>query len=224
MIRKLLVSGGRGRRRPQHSPGVAAAGRGPDGEDRQADPDHASNTALLNGIVNPNGASTTYYFQFGLTNGYGSNTAPRAGGAGVQRVRRPARPRPGSSREPTYHYRLVATNEFGTTVGADRIVQDDRPHAPGSHHRSRGQAQHDERDAARRRLPAGSRDQLVLPVGHEHGLRAEHHGAEARRERHRAGRRLHAAGPPRPGRHLPLPPRGAATADRAVATGPTRAS
>ncbi len=80
------------------------------------------NTALLNGTVNPNGASTTYYFQFGLTNGYGSNTSPRAGGAGVKTldVHLTAG---GLVQGTVYHYRLLATNEFGTTVGVDRTFK-----------------------------------------------------------------------------------------------------
>jgi hypothetical protein len=79
----------------------------------------ADSTAVLNGTLNPNGASTTYYFQYGLTSGYGTNTAPRSAGAGVRGIN-VARTATGLVAGTVYHYRLVATNQFGTTVGADR--------------------------------------------------------------------------------------------------------
>src|SRR5437868_5094970 len=69
----------------------------------------AENSAVLHGTVNPNGASTTYYFQWGLTTSYGSNSAPRSAGNGVRRVsveRRAKGLAPGT----VYHYRLVATS------------------------------------------------------------------------------------------------------------------
>jgi hypothetical protein len=109
--------------------GVAAAGAPP--TVRTGKPTRITkNTALLNGTVNPNGASTTYYFQFGLTSGYGSNTAPRAGGAGVKAsdVHGTAA---GLVQGTVYHYRLVATNQFGTTVGADRAFKTDGRTPPG---------------------------------------------------------------------------------------------
>lgn len=76
-------------------------------------------SAVLNGSVNPNGSSTTYYFQWGLTNGYGDASKPGSAGAGTVAVSVKTTATsliPGT----TYHYRLVATNQFGTTTGADR--------------------------------------------------------------------------------------------------------
>jgi hypothetical protein len=76
-------------------------------------------SAVLNGTVNPNGSSSTYYFQWGLTTGYGVNGPARSAGSGVKPVavhETAATLIPGT----TYHYRLVATNQFGTTVGSDR--------------------------------------------------------------------------------------------------------
>jgi hypothetical protein len=76
-------------------------------------------SAQLHGTVNPNGGSTTYYFQWGLTTGYGDqHPASRAGsGTSAKAVTQTASHLvPGT----IYHYRLVATNQFGTTVGADR--------------------------------------------------------------------------------------------------------
>lgn len=86
------------------------------------------NSAVLHGTVNPNGSSTTYYFQWGLTNSYGTNASPLAAGAGVKTlsVHQPAT---GLIQGTTYHYRLVATNQFGTAVGRDRTFKT-TGHAP----------------------------------------------------------------------------------------------
>jgi phosphodiesterase/alkaline phosphatase D-like protein len=76
-------------------------------------------SAVLRGTVNPNGSSTTYFFQWGLTTGYGLNGKPLSAGAGVKTISVQQTPTgliPGTP----YHYRLVATNQFGTTVGKDR--------------------------------------------------------------------------------------------------------
>ncbi len=85
--------------------------------------------ATLNGAVNPNGADTTYHFDYGLTNAYGSATAPVGIGAGNAAV-------PGTfavgglTPETTYHFRIVATNAFGTTSGEDLVLTTDAAAAP----------------------------------------------------------------------------------------------
>jgi hypothetical protein len=89
------------------------------------------NSALLSGTVNPNGASTTYYFQIGLTNSYGAATAPVSAGAGVK-AKGVSRPVGALVQGTTYHYRLVATNQFGTTVGADRAFKTTGHAPPGA--------------------------------------------------------------------------------------------
>ena len=76
-------------------------------------------TANLTGAVNPNGADTTYKFEYGKTDAYGSASA--AQGAGAAYIEGPAAAAltdlsPGT----VYHYRLVATNANGTTNGVDR--------------------------------------------------------------------------------------------------------
>ena len=43
-------------------------------------------SAVLNGTVNPNGSSTTYFFQWGLTNAYGVNGKPHSAGSGTKAV------------------------------------------------------------------------------------------------------------------------------------------
>jgi hypothetical protein len=76
------------------------------------------NGATLNGTVNPNGASTTYKFEWGATTAYGNSTAKVSAGSGssaspVSALLRTIEP------GKTYHYRVSATNSFGTTVSAD---------------------------------------------------------------------------------------------------------
>lgn len=78
-----------------------------------------TSTAKLVGWLNPNGATTSFYFQYGPTTAYG-NTVPA-----------PAATMSGTSPqivafnvgnlepETTYHFRLVATNSLGTSTGAD---------------------------------------------------------------------------------------------------------
>ncbi len=76
-------------------------------------------SAVLNGTVNPNGAATSYSFQWGLTTAYGAASATGSAGSGTAPVAVHTTAdhlSPGT----TYHYRLVATNSAGTTAGADR--------------------------------------------------------------------------------------------------------
>jgi hypothetical protein len=76
-------------------------------------------SAVLNGTVNPNGASTAYRFDWGLTIGYGQTSAVKSAGGGTKVVPASAKIKallPGT----VYHYRLGALNKFGGTEGADR--------------------------------------------------------------------------------------------------------
>jgi hypothetical protein len=75
-------------------------------------------TALLTGTVNPEGAPTTYYFQFGPTAAYTSRTATGNAGSGIKPVKVGLSATP---MLPGYHYRLVATNAGGTRLGKDRV-------------------------------------------------------------------------------------------------------
>ena len=75
-------------------------------------------TAVLHGTVNPNGSATTYYFQWGLTTAYGVQSVAHSAGHGTKAkaVSTTATALiPGT----LYHYRLIATNGAGTTIGAD---------------------------------------------------------------------------------------------------------
>ena len=77
-----------------------------------------STTATLTGTVNPKGSPTTFYFVFGTTIFYGSETPATSAGFGTKDVPVSA---PIGSLAPntTYHYKLIAFNSHGTTVGQD---------------------------------------------------------------------------------------------------------
>lgn len=95
-------------------------------------------------LLNPNGAATTYRFQYGTSTAYGLETFGLSLPAGVL-------PRSVSFRinslapRTTYHFRVVASNRAGTTFGPDTTAQTGpfplsqleaatRPrHAPASH-------------------------------------------------------------------------------------------
>ncbi len=76
-------------------------------------------TARLRGRVDPQGRPTTYYFEYGTTTAYGSRTSSSSAGSGSSSrnvSKNVSRLKQGT----TYHYRLVATSDVGTTRGADQ--------------------------------------------------------------------------------------------------------
>lgn len=82
--------------------------------------------AVLHGTVNPNGHSTTYRFKYGLTTSYGSETAVSSPVEGTEPVAASASVS-GLTAGTTYHFRLIATNEKGTTEGADQTFTTSGP-------------------------------------------------------------------------------------------------
>jgi hypothetical protein len=85
-------------------------------------------SATLNGTVNPNGASTSYHFEYGPDTNYGTNVPVPDGsaGSGTTAVAESANIA-GLSASTLYHFRLVATNSGGTTVGADNTFTTSPP-------------------------------------------------------------------------------------------------
>lgn len=77
-----------------------------------------TNSATLHGTVNPNGASTTYYFEYGTDTDYGLTTPSTDAGSGTSDVSVSA-DITGLSASTTYHFRLAATNSGGTSYGDD---------------------------------------------------------------------------------------------------------
>ncbi|MCG6881663.1 MAG: carboxypeptidase-like regulatory domain-containing protein [Deltaproteobacteria bacterium] len=79
-----------------------------------------SSTATLNGSVNPNGSDTIYYFQYGTTTSYGYTTSAGSAGSGISPVSVSSNVA-NLSPQTTYHCRIVATNDAGTTYGQDKV-------------------------------------------------------------------------------------------------------
>lgn len=86
-------------------------------------------SATLHGTVNPEGQTTSYHFEYGTTTSYGSQTPTTDAGSGSADVAVLAAI---GSLAPatTYHYRLVATNPSGTTLGSDVSFRTPKPPAP----------------------------------------------------------------------------------------------
>jgi len=76
-------------------------------------------SVTLTGKVNPNGARTTYYFQWGTSRLYGSTTGPTDAGSGTH-TKVATADLTGLTPFTEYHYRIVAQNSQGTSFGVDR--------------------------------------------------------------------------------------------------------
>jgi hypothetical protein len=80
-------------------------------------------SALLKGSINPNGEATTYYFQYGTTKSYGSQTPPQGPTAATKGNMPVSAALDGLVPGTTYHYRLVATNASGGKVAGDKTFK-----------------------------------------------------------------------------------------------------
>jgi len=74
--------------------------------------------ATLTGSVNPAGAATTWWFEYGPTTSYGSKTSSKSAGSGTAATGVSAAVEKLTAGT-TYHYRLVAQSSAGTTRGTD---------------------------------------------------------------------------------------------------------
>ena len=78
----------------------------------------SANGVQLNGAVNPEGPTTTWYFQYGLTTYYGIQTSSQTlSGLGARPVNSQLT---GLQAGATYHFRLVAYSAHGLYVGPDQ--------------------------------------------------------------------------------------------------------
>ena len=78
----------------------------------------STTSATLNGSVNPNGLSTSCYFEYGTSTSYGSTTSSQSLGSGSssQSVNASIS---NLQINTTYHCRLRANNSYGTSYGSD---------------------------------------------------------------------------------------------------------
>lgn len=84
--------------------------------------------ARLHGSVNPNGRSTTWYFEYGKTASYGSTTSTQSAGSGTSSQSVSVLVQ-GLEAGVTYHFRLAATSDAGTSRSSDRTFVTDAPPA-----------------------------------------------------------------------------------------------
>ncbi|MEY9862656.1 hypothetical protein ABH935_008304 [Catenulispora sp. GAS73] len=89
-------------------------------------------SATLAGTVNPEGAATTYQFQYGTSTSYGSlaPAPPASAGSGGSATSVSAEVS-GLTAGTTYDYRLVATNATGTTEGSNQTFTTPATPPPG---------------------------------------------------------------------------------------------
>jgi hypothetical protein len=75
--------------------------------------------ATFNAVVNPQGRATSWYFEYGTTTSYGTQTSSSAIGNGT-RAMAVSFQVVGLTPATTYHYRVVAVSSGGTARGDDR--------------------------------------------------------------------------------------------------------
>jgi Glycosyl hydrolase family 76 len=81
-------------------------------------------SVTVTGTVNPNGLSTAWHFEYGLTSSYGTRIADQSVVGAIVNV---ASQLTGLDAGVTYHYRLVASNALGTAYGADQVFATEAP-------------------------------------------------------------------------------------------------
>jgi hypothetical protein len=88
-----------------------------------------TDSATLNGSVNPDGASVSTSFQFGPTTAYGQTTTLRKTGPD-DAIDQFSAQLAGLPAGTAIHYRAVVMSDFGTFVGADRTLTTASPPPP----------------------------------------------------------------------------------------------
>ncbi len=82
----------------------------------------SNSTAVVTGRVKPNGAPTTYWFEYGETTALGSRTSTQSIGSGYSYIPTPAYIT-GLKANTLYYFRLSASNRIATVVGATYTLQ-----------------------------------------------------------------------------------------------------
>jgi hypothetical protein len=84
-------------------------------------------SALLTATITPAGVATSYYFQYGPTTAYGSQTPTVSVGSGTTKVK-VGQTISGLIRGGSYHYRVVAMSSSGQSAsGVDRVFTAGKP-------------------------------------------------------------------------------------------------
>lgn len=161
-------------------------------------------TAVLRGAVNPNGAPTSYQFQFGLTTAYGlTSAAGLAGGGGKPiQVRESA-----TGLIPGTVYPLPAgcPQQVRHLARSRQDLQDRRPPAARRGHGTGDRPRSFGRDAHRGRQSQRSDHALVVRIRPHHVLWPADDGRNG--PGRRSDDRLSDGAGPRVGHHVPLPTR-----------------
>ncbi len=92
----------------------------------------SNSSAVMTGKVNPSGAQTSYWYEYGRTASLDSRSAAQAVGSGFANISAPAFVN-GLAANSTYYYRLVAENSYGQVNGATLSFEtNDNPPPTGS--------------------------------------------------------------------------------------------
>ncbi len=86
-------------------------------------------TVVVKGTVNPNGALTTYWYEYGTTTGLGAKTSSYLIGSGYSTIYTPAYIT-GLQSNTNYYFRLSAKNAFGTVNGSTYSFRTNTTPAP----------------------------------------------------------------------------------------------
>ena len=87
-------------------------------------------TADLKAAINPQGFTTTYHFEYGTTNSYGESTPETEITENLSTDNAVEVELPHLERGVVYHFRVVATNKWGTTTSADETFNFYPPPCP----------------------------------------------------------------------------------------------
>jgi phosphodiesterase/alkaline phosphatase D-like protein len=79
-------------------------------------------TVIVTGSVNPNGAFTNYWYEYGNTASLGTKTTNQSIGSGFATIAAPGYIT-GLSNDTTYYFRLVAENQYGRFAGTQYSFQ-----------------------------------------------------------------------------------------------------
>jgi len=82
----------------------------------------SSTNTTLGGTINAGGATTSYYFEWGLTTNYGNFTATNVLTTNLSVAQQVSLPLLNLSPGTTYHFQLVAFNGFGYSYGGDLTI------------------------------------------------------------------------------------------------------